>query len=116
MTFLIFRLKLGDDLQYVLNPRGSSPSDVMGLDYKNILKPSLVALSEDTKKGPVAKLEELRALKQQLCENAVMLEEKKVSLADLQAKVAEVCPQCLLSFISVSISSLFFFSSTITTN
>jgi len=83
------KLKLGDDLQYVLNPQGLSPSDVMGIDYKNILKPSLAALSEDTKKGSVSKLEELMALRQQSRENAAMIEEKKGSLAALQVKVAE---------------------------
>ncbi|ONK55391.1 uncharacterized protein A4U43_UnF3950 [Asparagus officinalis] len=83
------KLKLGEDLQYTLNPQGSSPAEVMGIDYKNILKPTLAALSEDTKKGSVSKLEELMALRQQSRETAVMIEEKKGSLEALQAKVAE---------------------------
>ena len=68
----------------------------MGIDYKNILKPSLAALSEDTKKSSVSKLEELMALRQQSRENAAMLEEKKGRLAALQAKVDEVCPTHIL--------------------
>ncbi|XP_009391371.3 kinetochore protein NDC80 homolog [Musa acuminata AAA Group] len=83
------RLKLGIDFQYVLNSKGSSPAEVLGINYKSILKPALVALSEDTKKISVSKLEESITLQEQSQENAKVLEEKRNNLASFQAKIDE---------------------------
>ncbi|KAJ6810614.1 putative kinetochore protein NDC80-like protein [Iris pallida] len=83
------KLKLGSDLQYVLNAQGSTPAEVLGIDYKTTIKPALAALSEETKKMSVSKLEELIALQQQSRDNATILKEKKACLAALQAKVEE---------------------------
>ncbi|OAY85233.1 Kinetochore protein NDC [Ananas comosus] len=84
------KLKLGVDFQYVLNAKGSSPAEVIGINYKTVLKPALSALAEDTKKLSVSKLEESIARQQQSRENTKILEEKKVRLAALQSKIDEI--------------------------
>ena len=87
---LFFRLKLGNDFQYVLSAEGSSPSKVLGIDYKTTVKPALNSLAEDMKKSSLLKLEELIALQQQTEQNTKILEEKKDQLAGLQSKIEEV--------------------------
>ncbi|XP_026379333.1 kinetochore protein NDC80 homolog isoform X1 [Papaver somniferum] len=82
----IRRLKLGNEYQYLLNPEGSTPTDVLGIDYKT-LKVALNALSEDIKKSSVAKFEELIFLQQQSTENAAKLEAKRNHLVELQSKI-----------------------------
>ncbi|KAI3970911.1 hypothetical protein MKX01_024558, partial [Papaver californicum] len=82
----IRRLKLGNEFQYLLNPKGSTPGDVLGIDYKT-LEVALNALSEDIKKNSVAKFEELIFLQQQAAENAAELEAKRNHLAELQSKI-----------------------------
>ncbi|XP_038973110.1 kinetochore protein NDC80 homolog isoform X2 [Phoenix dactylifera] len=67
--------------------KGSSPAEVLGTNYKTILKPALSALAEDTKKASVSKLEESINLQKQSRENAKMLEEKRDRLAALQFKI-----------------------------
>lgn len=74
----------------MLNAKGSSPAEVIGINYKTVLKPALSTLAEDTKKLSVSKLEESIALQQQSRENAKILEEKKVRLTALQSKIDEV--------------------------
>lgn len=99
--YSLLRLKLGIDFQYVLNSKGSSPAEVLGINYKSILKPALVALSEDTKKISVSKLEESITLQEQSQENAKILEEKRNNLASFQAKIDEVL---ILLYYNLSIS------------
>ncbi|XP_026379866.1 kinetochore protein NDC80 homolog [Papaver somniferum] len=82
----IRRLKLENEFQYVLNPKGSTPADVMGIDYKT-LKVALTALTDDIKKNSVAKLEEQISLQQQWTENSMKLEAKRILLAELQSKI-----------------------------
>ncbi|XP_072987546.1 kinetochore protein NDC80 homolog [Typha latifolia] len=84
------KLKLGTDFQYVLNAQGSSPAEVIGVDYKTILKPALNALTEDTKKVSVSKLEESISLQQQTRENAKILEEKSNCSTALQTYIDEI--------------------------
>ncbi|EHA8590264.1 kinetochore protein NDC80 [Cocos nucifera] len=83
----IRKLKLGNDFQYVLNAGGSSPVEVLGTNYKTILKSALNALAEDTKKASISKLEESINLQEQSRENVKMLEEKRDHLAALQFKI-----------------------------
>ncbi|KAM0950840.1 putative kinetochore protein Ndc80 [Dioscorea sansibarensis] len=85
----IRKLKLGNDFQYVLSAEGSSPSKVLGIDYKTTVKPALNSLAEDMKKSSLLKLEELIALQQQTEQNTKILEEKKDQLAGLQSKIEE---------------------------
>ncbi|KAI3958049.1 hypothetical protein MKW98_020691 [Papaver atlanticum] len=82
----IRRLKLENKFQYVLNPKGFTTADVLGIDYKT-LKVALNALIDDIKKNSVAKLEEQISLQQQWTENAMKLETKRILLAELQSKI-----------------------------
>ncbi|KAL5062752.1 hypothetical protein RYX36_024489 [Vicia faba] len=43
------RLKIGNDIQYVLNPKGTTPAEIMGIDYKVTLKPALNSFADDIK-------------------------------------------------------------------
>ncbi|KAK4438261.1 Kinetochore protein NDC80 [Sesamum alatum] len=86
----IRRLKLGNGFQYQLNAKGSTPSEVLGLDYKSILKPSLASFTEDIKRSSMGKLEELISLRQQSGENAAKLEEKRNRIAVLQTHIDNV--------------------------
>ncbi|WOL20049.1 kinetochore protein [Canna indica] len=83
------KLKLVTDFQYVLNAKGSSPAEVMGVNYKSILKPALSSLAEELKKTSVSKLEESITLQEQSREIARKLEEKRDNLASFQAKIDE---------------------------
>ncbi|KAL0335183.1 UNVERIFIED_CONTAM: Kinetochore protein NDC80 [Sesamum radiatum] len=86
----IRRLKLGSGFQYQLNAKGSTPSEVLGLDYKSILKPALASFAEDLKRSSMGKLEDLISLRQQSGENAVKLEEKRNRIAVLQTHIDDV--------------------------
>ncbi|RVW78542.1 hypothetical protein CK203_049803 [Vitis vinifera] len=74
------RLKLGNGLQYVLNAKGSSPAEVLGIDYKSTLKPALDSFADDINKSSMSKLEELISFQQQSVENAAKIEAKKIIL------------------------------------
>ncbi|KAK6156911.1 hypothetical protein DH2020_011159 [Rehmannia glutinosa] len=87
---LMIRLKIGNGFQYQLNASGSTPSEVLGLDYKSILKPALASFSEDIKRSSMGKLEELISLRQQSGENAAKLEEKQNRIAVLQSHIDEL--------------------------
>ncbi|CAA0822044.1 Unknown protein [Striga hermonthica] len=84
------RLKIGNGFQYQLNSIGSSPSEVLGLDYKTVLKPALASFSEDIKRSSMGKLEELISLRQQSGENTAKLEERRNHVASLQSHIDEV--------------------------
>ncbi|XP_057803882.1 kinetochore protein NDC80 homolog [Salvia miltiorrhiza] len=86
----IRRLKLGNGFQYQLHADGSTPSEVLGFDYKSILKPALVAFSEEIKKSSMEKLEELISLRPRSGENAAKLEEKRNLIALFQSRNDEV--------------------------
>ncbi|XP_042057726.1 kinetochore protein NDC80 homolog [Salvia splendens] len=86
----IRRLKLGNGFQYQLRADGSTPSEVLGLDYKSILKPALVAFAEEIKGSSMEKLEELISLRPRSGENATRLEEKRNRIAVLQSSNDEV--------------------------
>ncbi|MCL7037580.1 hypothetical protein MKW94_028423 [Papaver nudicaule] len=82
----IRRLKLENEFQYVLNPKGSTPADVLGIDCKT-LKVALNALTDEIKTNSVAKLEEQISLQQLGTENSMKLEAKRILLAELQSKI-----------------------------
>ncbi|KAJ4962165.1 hypothetical protein NE237_022104 [Protea cynaroides] len=81
------RLKLGNDFQYVLNPKGSTPAEVLGIDYKSNIKPELTSLMDSINKSSVTKLEELISLQQRSVDNDSKLELKRNRLAVLQSRV-----------------------------
>ncbi|GAV67378.1 Ndc80_HEC domain-containing protein [Cephalotus follicularis] len=92
----IRRLKLGNNLQYVLNAKGSTPGEILGIDYKSTIKPALEAFADGIKKNSMAKLEELIPLQQQASEMASKIEGKKNRIAALQSHIEEVEGQCSL--------------------
>ncbi|KAF5743900.1 kinetochore protein ndc80 [Tripterygium wilfordii] len=86
----IRRLKIGGNLQYVLNAKGSTPAEVMGIDYKSALKPALESFADDLKKSSMAKLEESISLQQQSSEMTAKIEGKRNQIAALQSHFDEV--------------------------
>lgn len=89
------RLKIGNDIQYVLNPKGTTPAEIMGFDYKVMLKPVLESYADDIKRSSVVKLEELVSLQKKSAENAARLEGKRNQLAALQSRIDQVSVFCL---------------------
>ncbi|OAY44880.1 hypothetical protein MANES_07G012900v8 [Manihot esculenta] len=83
------RLKLGNGFQYVLNAEGSTPAQVMGIDYKSTVKPGLESFADDIKKNSMAKLEELISLQQESSELTAKIEGKKNRIAALQSNIDE---------------------------
>ncbi|KAL7227841.1 hypothetical protein ACSBR1_022674 [Camellia fascicularis] len=86
----IKRLKLGNGFQYVVNGKGSTPAEVLGIDYKSTVKPALTSFADDIKKSSMAKLEELISLQQQSVETAAKIEQKKNRITALQSRIDEV--------------------------
>ncbi|CAK8531207.1 unnamed protein product [Lathyrus sativus] len=84
------RLKIGNDIQYVLNPKGTTPAEIMGIDYKVMLKPALNSFADDIKKSTVVKLEEVIALQQKSNENAARIEGKRNQLVALQLHIDQL--------------------------
>jgi kinetochore protein NDC80 len=74
----------------MLNVKGSTPAEVIGVDYKTTLKPALKNLEEEMKKSSVSKLEESIALQEQLQDKCKVPEEKKKLLTTLQDRLDEV--------------------------
>lgn len=79
----------------MLNSKGTTPAEIMGIDYKVVLKPALDSYADDIKRSSVGKLEELISLQQKSGENAATLEGKKNQLAALQLRIDEVSALCL---------------------
>ncbi|CAH9058514.1 unnamed protein product [Cuscuta europaea] len=84
------RLKLGKELHYQLEAKGSSLEEVLGIDYKSILKPALASLEEEFKKSSMEKLEALISLQQLSVDTTTKIESKKNHLTSLQAHIDEV--------------------------
>lgn len=84
------RLKLATEIQYSLNSNGSTPSEVMGVDYKSTLKPALESFADDVKRSSVEKLEELISLQQQSSEMAAKIEGKRKHIDALQFHINEM--------------------------
>ncbi|KAL6998499.1 hypothetical protein U1Q18_008628 [Sarracenia purpurea var. burkii] len=86
----IKRLKLGNGSQYALNAKGTTPAEVLGLDYKLTLKPTLTSFGDDIKKLSMANLEELISLQQRSIENAAKVETKRNRIVAIQSRIDEV--------------------------
>ncbi|XP_015696225.2 kinetochore protein NDC80 homolog [Oryza brachyantha] len=84
------KLKPGVDFQYVLNPNGSSPVELLGASYKTIMKPALNSLADETRRISVSKHDESVDLEKQSQRNAKILAEKKNRISICQAKYDEV--------------------------
>lgn len=90
LWFENYRLKLGNEFHYQLNAKGSSTGEVLGIDYKSILKPALASLEEEMKKSSMEKLEGLISLQQQSVDKTTKIEAKRNRLTTLQAHIDEV--------------------------
>ncbi|KAJ1419942.1 putative kinetochore protein NDC80-like protein [Sesbania bispinosa] len=84
------RLKIGSGIQYQLNSKGTTPSEIMGIDYKVTLKPALNSFADDIKKSSMGKLEESISHQQKSNENAARLEGKRNQLAAVQSRIDEM--------------------------
>uniref|UniRef100_A0A7N0VEK7 Kinetochore protein NDC80 n=1 Tax=Kalanchoe fedtschenkoi TaxID=63787 RepID=A0A7N0VEK7_KALFE len=83
------RLKLGINIQYLLNSKGTTPADVLGIDYKAELKPALESLMNDIKKSSMEKLEESIFLKRQSLELVSEIKEKRNQITALEKHIDE---------------------------
>ena len=90
LPFVLIRLKLDNCHQYFLNAKGSTPADVMGVDYKTTIKPALDSFAEDIKKSSMTKLEDLISLRQQSSENTAKIESRRSHIVSLQSHIEEV--------------------------
>ncbi|RLM93129.1 hypothetical protein C2845_PM08G11780 [Panicum miliaceum] len=84
------KLKPGIDFQYMINPKGSSPAEMLGPGYKTVLKPALLAHSEENKRIAVSNLAESVDLQKELLGSAKILEEERSNISSLQAKHDEM--------------------------
>ena len=82
----LFRLKPGIDFQYMINSKGSSLAEMLGPAYKTVLKPALVAHSEENKRIAVSNLAESVDLQKELQGSVKILEEERSNISSLQAK------------------------------
>ncbi|KQK03911.1 hypothetical protein BRADI_2g10617v3, partial [Brachypodium distachyon] len=83
------KLKLGTDFKYMLNAKGSSPSEILGTTYKTVLKAALSALANETKRIFASKHDESNDLQKHLQGNAKIIEEKRNHVSVLEAKTNE---------------------------
>lgn len=82
------RLKV--DVQFVVNERGVEPGEVMGVDYKAVVKPALCSLYDGIKEGSMKKAEELVTLQEHASEMASKIESRKRLLGSIQLQINEV--------------------------
>ncbi|CAH8296428.1 unnamed protein product [Eruca vesicaria subsp. sativa] len=81
------RLKV--DVQFAVNERGVEPGEVMGVDYKGVVKPALCSLYDGVKEGSMKKVEELVTLQEQASELASKMESRKRLLGSIQLQINE---------------------------
>ncbi|CAN6220876.1 unnamed protein product [Urochloa humidicola] len=86
----IKRLKPSIDFEYVINSKGTSPAEMLGPNYKTVLKPAVLAHAEENKRIAVLNLAESADLQKQLQGSAKMLEEERRNISSLQAKNDEM--------------------------
>ncbi|KAF8093712.1 hypothetical protein N665_0379s0006 [Sinapis alba] len=82
------RLKV--DVQFVVDERGVEPGEVMGVDYKAVVKPALSSLYDGIKEGSMKKVEELVTLQEHASEMASKIESRKGLLGSVQLQINEV--------------------------
>ncbi|TYJ50214.1 hypothetical protein E1A91_A01G190400v1 [Gossypium mustelinum] len=86
----IRRLKLGNGFQYEVNPKGSTPAEVIGINYKATLKSELESYAEKIRKGSKEKFEDVIILQQQSKEMDIKIENQKYRIVVLQSHIDEV--------------------------
>lgn len=91
----VSRLKIGNDFQYQLNAKGSTPAEIMGVNYKLTLKPALSSSVDDLKKCSMENLEKVISLQETTSAIAARIEGKRNHIAELQSRANEVSDSCL---------------------
>ncbi|KAL4580676.1 hypothetical protein LXL04_016877 [Taraxacum kok-saghyz] len=91
------RLKLGNDFQYELNPKGITPAEVLGMDYKTTLKPALNSAIDEVKRTSMENYESLISLQQSSRDIISMIDAKRTRIALLQSRIEEVETQINLT-------------------
>ncbi|KAG8503810.1 hypothetical protein CXB51_001905 [Gossypium anomalum] len=86
----IRRLKLGNGFQYEVNPKGSTPAEVIGINYKATLKSELESYAEKIREGSKEKFEDVIILQQQSKEMDIKIENQKHHIVVLQSHIDEV--------------------------
>nr|CAB3449982.1 unnamed protein product [Digitaria exilis] len=84
------KLKPSIDFEYKINAKGSSPSEMLGLSYKTVLKPALKSHAEENKRLAMSNLQESADLLKQVQGNVKILEDEKSNVSSLQATHDEV--------------------------
>ncbi|PPS15913.1 hypothetical protein GOBAR_AA04647 [Gossypium barbadense] len=84
------KLKLGNGFQYEVNPKGSTPAEVIGINYKATLKSELESYAEKIRKGSKEKFEDVIILQQQSKEMDIKIENQKYRIVVLQSHIDEV--------------------------
>ncbi|KAF8693365.1 hypothetical protein HU200_038754 [Digitaria exilis] len=79
------KLKPSIDFEYKINAKGSSPSEMLGLSYKTVLKPALKSHAEENKRLAMSNLQESADLLKQVQGNVKILEDEKSNVSSLQA-------------------------------
>lgn len=92
-THALKRLKLGVKFEYELNPKGLTPSEVLGVDYKSTLKPALDSYADSIKTLYMKMLEENILLQEKSVESATRIDARKKRLTELQFHLGEVDAQ-----------------------
>lgn len=87
---MITRLKHGSDLQYTLNSEGCTVEEVLGIDYKSTIKPTINSLINDVKKSSMANSEELLVLQMQSVQINDKIEVKKKHIAQVEHSIEQV--------------------------
>ncbi|CAH2064126.1 unnamed protein product [Thlaspi arvense] len=82
------RLKL--DIQFAVNENGESPAEVMGVDYKSVVKPALCSLYDGIKGSSLEKAETLTTSQHQASEMASKMESRKSLLGSIQSQINEL--------------------------
>ncbi|KAI3755242.1 hypothetical protein L1987_55038 [Smallanthus sonchifolius] len=86
----IRRLKLRNDIQYELNAKGTTPAEVLGMDYKSRLELVLSSSRDEIKRSSMENLETLMSLQQLSRDIAAKIDAKRNRIGILQSRIEEV--------------------------
>lgn len=87
---MVFRLKLGNGFQYEVNPKGSIPAEVIGINYKATLKSKLESYAEKIRESSKENFEDVIILQEQSKEMDIKIENQKYCIVVLQSHIDEV--------------------------
>lgn len=80
----------GNPFEINLNPRGETAQNLLGVDIKQVVRPQLAALLEDTERSVRDKWKESTDLLKEISSKEDALQEKRASNAQLEAKMKEL--------------------------